>query len=59
MPESVPCTTAEMFRTIQGHMSLSSALFAADEMHILGNITVKQWKENYINRLKMMVGAVT
>lgn len=52
----VPCTTQEMGRVIQGHMSLSNAFFGPEDSAIVGNLTVAQWKVLYLQKIESMVG---
>ena len=52
----VPCTTRQMRRAIDGHMSLTNAFFGPEESHIVGNLTVAQWKDAYLERLNTTVG---
>ncbi|XP_017886547.1 uncharacterized protein LOC108628852 [Ceratina calcarata] len=45
--EQVPCTTAEMNKAINGHLSLSHAYFAPDDDIMQEGITVRQWRDRY------------
>lgn len=45
--EEVPCTTMEMSRAINGHLSLSHAYFAPDNEIMQDGITVRQWRDRY------------
>lgn len=49
--ENVPCTTEEMVKAINGHMSLSYKFYGDDDRIMQENITVRQWKEHYTENL--------
>ncbi|XP_068980549.1 uncharacterized protein [Bombus flavifrons] len=45
--EQVPCTSAQMFKAINGYLGLSHAYFAPDNEIMQEGITVRQWRDNY------------
>ncbi|XP_014611297.1 PREDICTED: receptor-type guanylate cyclase gcy-4-like isoform X1 [Polistes canadensis] len=45
--EQVPCTTIEMTKAINGHLSLSHAYFAPDDEIMQEGITVREWRDRY------------
>ena len=56
--EHVECTSEQVRWAASGHLSLSHAIFDADDATVVGNITVKQWKEAYIKRARTQVGGL-
>lgn len=45
--EKVPCTTEEMIRAINGHMSLAYKYYGDDNSIMQENISIKEWREKY------------
>ncbi|XP_034938536.1 uncharacterized protein [Chelonus insularis] len=45
--ESVPCTTADMIKSINGYFSVSHAFYADDNEIMQEGITVRQWRDRY------------
>ncbi|KAK8726640.1 hypothetical protein OTU49_009969, partial [Cherax quadricarinatus] len=52
MPAYNKCTTAQMQRALQGHMSLSYKYFAEDSDIMQEGITVKEWRKKYSQRIQ-------
>lgn len=46
------CNDSQIFEAMNGHFSLSHAPFASDEALMQENITVREWRDKYINLLK-------
>lgn len=49
---TVPCTTREMLRAIDGYMSLGYAFFNDDDEVTMEGFTVGEWKRRYRERLQ-------
>ncbi|XP_075213197.1 uncharacterized protein LOC142319607 isoform X2 [Lycorma delicatula] len=49
--ESINCSTKEMIQAINGHLGLTFAHYAPDDMIMEENITVGEWKKEYEKRL--------
>ncbi len=45
---SLPCTTSDMLEVVQGYFYLSNSVYGPHDSHIVGNMTVKEWHDNYI-----------
>ena len=43
------------FFFITGHLKLSNAFLAPDESRIIGNMSVRDWKIKYIDRIRELV----
>jgi len=54
--EKVPCTSAEMLSAIQGHFILTTAFLGEENSQIVGNCTVRNWLEAYLEHLQALVG---
>lgn len=50
--ESVPCTTAEMIKAINGYFSLTHAAYASPDNIMQENKTVSQWKEEFARQCR-------
>nr|XP_045607313.1 atrial natriuretic peptide receptor 2-like isoform X2 [Procambarus clarkii] len=55
IPTYNKCTTAEMHRALQGHMSLSYKYFAEDDDIMQEGITVKEWRKLYSERINKTI----
>jgi len=53
--EKVPCTSAEMLSAIQGHFILTTDYLGEENSQIVGNCTVRNWLEAYLERLQALV----
>jgi len=53
--EKVPCTSAEMLSAIQGHFILTTAFLGEENSRIVGNCTVGNWLEAYLEHLQALV----
>lgn len=51
--EYVPCSSKEILASIQGHFTIQNEYFAEDNVDVIGNLTVSEWKKLYINHLRM------
>ena len=56
--EKVPCTSAEMLSAVQGHFVLTTAYLGEENSEIVGNCTVRNWLEAYIEHLQALVSFV-
>jgi len=54
--EKVPCTSMEMLSAIQGHFILTTAFLGEENSQIVGNCTVRNWLEAYLEHLQALVG---
>ena len=53
--EKVPCTSAEMLSAVQGHFVLTTAFLGEENSQIVGNCTVRNWLEAYLEHLQALV----
>ena len=56
--QKVPCTSAEMLSAVQGHFVLTTAYLGEENSEIVGNCTVRNWLEAYIEHLEALVSFV-
>ena len=54
--QKVPCTSAEMLSAVQGHFILKTAFVGEENSQIVGNCTVRNWWEAYLEHLQALVG---
>ena len=57
--EKVPCTSMEMLSAIQGHFILTTAFLGEENSQIVGNCTVRNWLEAYLEHLQALVSVST
>lgn len=50
--ESVPCTTAQMIKAINGYFSLTHAAYASPNSIMQENVTVSHWKEEFARQCR-------
>jgi len=53
--ERVPCTSTEMLSAIQGHFILKTDSLGELNSQIVGNCTVRNWIEAYLEHLQALV----
>jgi len=54
--EKVPCTSSEMLLAVQGHFILTTAFLGEENSQIVGNCTVRNWLEAYLEHVQALVG---
>ncbi|KAF2904495.1 hypothetical protein ILUMI_01678, partial [Ignelater luminosus] len=55
--EKVNCTLENMIEAINGYFSLTSAFFAPNDSVMQENITVGEWRQNYMSEIRNKTGA--
>jgi len=53
--EKVLCTSTEMLSAIQGHFILTTAFLGEENSPIVGNCTVRNWLDAYLEHLQALV----
>jgi len=53
--EKVPCTSAQMLSAVQGHFILTPAYLGEKNSQIVGNCTVHDWMEAYLEHIQALV----
>ena len=53
--EMVPCSSEEMEEAVQAHFIFSTAIIGPDDAEIVGNCTVRQWVDDYQERMDNLV----
>lgn len=56
--ETIPCTSAEMERAVDGHFLFNTAFLGPEESVIVGNLTVKDWAGMFLSRLEALVSTL-
>ena len=55
----VGCTPRELNHAIQGYWTMANEVLGPRDSVIQGNLTVKQWTEQYMHRLEVLASLVS